>query len=468
VASDTFHYSSDFQELILASLIQHQDKLSFLAPALKSSYFSGVYATLAAKAALDYNSTRGRFPSFIVLSEMLRAQVSQLNPGDADLAQSYVKRLSEMDTADYLYVRDNLLKFAKERAVVGAIHQSVEILKKGELPPDGFAKLFVEAMQVGENLDDLGYILHADTDAVVDKVTKVGYGISTGYALLDRIWKHGWGPGWLVVPLAPPKRYKTAFAINLALNMVGPAIGEDIIYYACELNQEQAMVRAMVHLAKLPEDYMYESPVKFKEAVKTALQGKVAGNLLFKSFASKGAKMSDLRAHARSAIAQLKIKPKAIFIDYAETVQPSDKREAEYRQQANIYVEARALASEFGVTVIMPDRCNKDTVDKATPDMKSFQGAFEKAGVVDVALGLCATDEEYRNYVIRVFNFLNRHGRAYQHLRGVVDPQTWRFELQEEVPYEPEANDKPKKRGGGSGSDSHAGRRIPAELLEQA
>ena len=382
---DQFSFDDDYQNLVLACLVKKQDSLAHLAAALKPSYFTGVYSTMAAKCMLDYYAAQSRFPTFIVLAELLRAQVAQLKPDDQELAQTYVQKLSSLDTSDYLYVRDTLVRFAKERAVIGAIHKSVELLKEGKLPSDGFAGMFTEAMQVGSNLDDLGYVLHADSDKVIDKVTDVKYGLPTGYKLLDKIWRHGWGPGWLVVPLAPPKRYKTGLCINLAMNVIGPAIAENVFYYACELNQEQAMVRAMVHLAKLPEDYMYDSKEKFREAVKKAMQQKVAGNLLFKSFSSKGAKMGDIRAHAKTAISQLGIKPRLIVIDYAETVQPSDKKEAEYRQQANIYVEARALASELGVTVVMPDRCNKETVDKAVPDMKGFQGAFEKAGVVDIA-----------------------------------------------------------------------------------
>jgi replicative DNA helicase len=452
--TDRYPFKEDYQDLLLATLCQHQDSIGYLATALKPAYFSGVYSTLTAKCALDYYAAQNRFPTFIVLAELVREKAAPLNPSDADLAQTYVQKLATLDTSDYLYIRDTIVKFAQERALVDAIRKSVELLKEDKVPDDGFSTMFAEAMRVGTNLDDLGYVLHADADRVIDKVTDVRYGIPTGYPLLDRIWRHGWGPGWLIVPLAPPKRYKTAFCINLAMNMVSPAIGDDVFYYACELNQELAMVRAMCHLARLPDDYLYDSKEKFRKAVKSAMQDKVAGNLLFKSFASKGAKISDIRAHARTAISQLKLRPKAMFIDYAETVMPSDKRDPEYRQQANIYVEARALGSEFNCPVIMPDRCNKETVDKDVPDMKGFQGSFEKAGVTDVAIGLCSTEEEYRDGIIRFFNFINRHGRAYQHLRGKVDPQTWQVEIHEQIPFEPDSDRKRRK-----------GPSLPAELL---
>ena len=73
----------------------------------------------------------------------------------------------------------------------------------------------------------------------------------------------------------------------------------------------------------------------------------------------------------------------------------------------------------------------------------------------------CATDDEYRSNILREFVFLNRHGRAYQHLRGRVDPESWRIEMTEEVPWdEPKPEDEQKRRP----SKRRPG--VPQELLE--
>ena len=131
--------------------------------------------------------------------------------------------------------------------------------------------------------------------------------------------------------------HNTTFALNLALNMVGPGLQYDIIYYACEISQDLALMRALCHLGKVDMDQAYESPQGFKEHVHKAVQSKVAGTLLFKSFASKSTTIGDIRAHARTAIKQLDIRPKMIVIDYAETVKPTERgKESDYRQQANI------------------------------------------------------------------------------------------------------------------------------------
>jgi hypothetical protein len=81
--------------------------------------------------------------------------------------------------------------------------------------------------------------------------------------------------------------------------------------------------------------------------------------------------------------------------------------------------------------------------------MKSFQGAFEKAGIVDAAIGLCATDEEYKHDRVRYFVFLNRHGEAYKHYDGTVDPQRMKMTVGQEIDYTPEDEDddaKPRRK----------------------
>ncbi len=209
------------------------------------------------------------------------------------------------------------------------------------------------------------------------------------------------------------------------------------------------MCRAMCNISGFKSDDVFESPEKFSQQVKAKMREAVAGNLLFKSFTAKSASLLYIRQHAKMAVAQFNLKLKAIVIDYAETVAPVEvsKNDPEYRRSAAVYTGARALGAEFGCPVIMPDRCNRETTDKAVPSMTSFQGSFEKAGIVDVALGLCATEEERRKNIIRLFTFLNRHGQSNQHLRGTVKADTWRMEFNQEVPYEEEQKMKEDAEG---------------------
>ncbi len=462
---ETYNFSNEFQDLILACVLQHPSHMLKFDRVLMPSQFSGTHATIVAEAMFTYASKYGRFPSWETLVELSETQARRVEVTEDDAPnkiREYLTRLQQMDTGDIEYVTERAVAFAKEREVIVSVRKVIENIKDNKPVDFDIVKMFEQALSVGQNLDDMGYILHAHADQIVDKVSSRDYGISTGYPLLDKVWRNGWGPGWLIVPLAPPKRYKTAFAINLALNMVGPSIAQDVLYYTCEISQELAAVRALTNITGKNMDYLYESPEKFKAAIRESMTHTMAANLLFKGFPSKSTTIGQIKAHAKQAIYQFNLKPRAIFIDYAETVKPSEtKNTKDYRQQSDIYTEARAMGHELGCTVIMPDRCNRETVGRAVPNMTSFQGAFEKAGIVDGAIGLCATEAEFKQDVLRLFIFINRHGKALQHFRGAVSPDVMQIRVNEEIPYEPE--DEPNEPGRRRRRDREDGD-LPEEL----
>jgi hypothetical protein len=344
-------------------------------------------------------------------------------------------------------VVEHVVAFARERALLIAIEKSHEFLVAGETPPGGYGKMFQDALKIGQNLEDVGYRLMPgqdnDINRMIDKVTSDEYGTATGFADLDTIWPFGWGPGWLVSILAPPKRFKSMFCANLALNIV-EEYNSPVFYYPCEISQELAALRCLCNLANMPVEDLYSNVTDFRELVHKVADEHFKSMLLIKGFPARSATISgDIRSHALTAASRFGLKPKAIIIDFAETVKPSSnpKTTSESRAQGEIYIEARALGAEMGCPVILPDRCNKETVGRRVPSMKSFQGSFEKAGIVDVAIGLCASDDEYVANQIRYFVFLNRHGASYQHYRGTVAPSTMRMTIDERIPWNPDEHE---------------------------
>lgn len=240
--------------------------------------------------------------------------------------------------------------------------------------------------------------------------------------------------------------HNTTMSLNVALNIVSPAIAGDVIYYTCEISQELAIVRALSRLAGAPLEDMYVNPEQFIENAEAAMQMQLAGHFLVKGYPSKSVRISDIDAHLHTVQTQMGIHPKLVVIDYAENIMPSNKDASEHQQAASIFTEARAMGQKRGCAVLLPDRCNKETVGAAVPSMTSFQGAFQKSGIVDAAIGLCATDAEFVANVMRWFVFLNRHGPAYQHFRGRVEPDKYKMEILEDIPYEPEEKDRKRRK----------------------
>jgi hypothetical protein len=458
---ETYNFSDDFQDLLLACLIRKPEHFFGFGQVIQASFFNGPLAVETVTNLKGYFEKYGKYPGFSMLGNYSYQKAAKYDEQHAKKLIEYTSKLAQMDTSDWKGALDASIDFARERAVYDGLKMISAAQKEGKTKEVNAVELMTKALSVGTNFNDMGMSLFHDSDKAIDTLTRHDYGVPTGYTELDKIWRYGWAPGWLIVPLAPPKRLKTAFCINLAINM--STYGQsDVLYYACEISQELAMMRSIYNLSGYTEAEVYDKPEIYKPRVKKALSEKMYGNIWFKGFASKEATIGDIEAHAKQVIALYGLKPKAIFVDYAETVKPMtvQKGTSDWRQQADIYTQARAMGSRLGCCVIMPDRCNKETVGQKVPNMGSFQGAFEKAGIVDVAIGLCATDEEYKLHRMRYFVFLNRHGPAYIHLAGKTDLEHMRMTIDEEIEYDPEDNDNSNGHGHNHG---HSKRSSQAE-----
>ena len=185
--AENFHYDREFQDSILVHFLADPDKFLCYGEVLKPSYFEGAQATIVAYALLNYVKEYGKVPSWPVLKQTAIEQNKKLSLANDDEVLSYVARLREMDTTDSEFVVKKVVSFARERATLGAIRQAIDLMKENKTPDDGFVKLFQDALQVGQNLEDLGLLFHADYREVIDKITKVDYGTPTGYRQWDQL-----------------------------------------------------------------------------------------------------------------------------------------------------------------------------------------------------------------------------------------------------------------------------------------
>lgn len=476
---EKFYYGYETQDLLLACLCRHPQKFSVAGPLIRPEYMWGLDATRLMGFLQEYFAEYNHYPTFEGLTAYIQHMCGQEKQALFNDCVNYIKKLRKVTTRDVDMMAKITIHFAKERALIAAIKNAANLIQEGKIPSEGFGPTFDKVRAVGEDVSNFGICYWDDASEVVAKLTDKTWGVKTGFSLLDKQWRNGWGPGWLIVPLAPPKSYKSTFCMNLALNMTTKRQNHEpipVFYYACEISAELSCARGYCLQSGQKFSDMYDHPAKFlvkaQEAMAEDFEGENGGQLLVKTFPSKSASIGDIRAHAKMASEAFGVYPKAIFIDHAETVRPSErvKSASDHRQQADIYTEARALGADLGCCVIMPDRCNKETVQYAVPSMTSFQGAFQKAGEVDVAIGLCQTPEERLSNDIRYFIFLNRHGRPFGYFGGKVEDETFTMTLETELKFEDEiqkAKEAAMARGNNRGGGGALGSGIFKAVAEK-
>jgi len=462
IVYERYGFSEDFQKKVIACAIRNPEKFETHADLFRPEYFTTTVAFEAVYRLREYREQYSNWPDFSMLANYAFTKLNKLNPEKAEEVVGFVQELGTIDTTDSDAVYDLVRDFAKERKLYRAIRTAHTALMEGKEVEGGVVQLFEQALEIGNAGEDLGILINDDWEKVLTEHGVESQGVPCGrYQLFHEIWRNGWEPGWLVVPLAPPKRFKTTFCINLANGIAGE-IGHphDVIYYACEISQRLAALRALCNMTGFSMNDVFDAREKMIIATRGQI-GRMQGRLLFKSFASKSATISSIKAHAKRAIKILGLKPKAIIIDYAETVRTEGtEKMSEWKQSAEVYTQARAMGVELDCVVIMPDRCKAEFVDKPVPSMRAFQGSFEKAGIVDIAIGLCQTEQEHVQNRMRYFIFLNRHGREMVHLAGKVDPERFQMTVDEEIPYDPdEANN------ANNGGQKHRGGAAPAPVI---
>lgn len=464
--AETFNFDLNFEDLVLATYIANPDKFLCRGDILKSAYFSSVVSSLLMECVVDYQIKYARVPSWEAIYQLTLDKCTAAGQ-DPKAAHEYFKKLRALEANDTDYVLDRVIAFCKHRALINAVKKVARQIREGEQVGDEIIPMFEEATQIGENLQDLGFLFHNAVDEVIDKVQSPDFGVRTGFPQLDSIWKTGWAPGWCIALLAPPKRYKTTVALNIALNVVGPTVGEDVIYYACEISGEQAVLKGFYNITGQGEDIMFDTPEAFKTSVREAISQKVVGNLVIKHFPIGTATVGGtIRNHTRMLMKQLGIKPKLIVIDYADTVMAATKTadDKAYITQANVYKEAIAVGKEVGAAVLIPDRLTAEAAEQKVPVKRVFQGAFAKGGIVDGALVLCQTPTEYQKNIFRTFVFVNRHGPAFQYFQGSIDPALSKIDFGDPIPYNPEDEEKDDKPTKGKHRNGNTG--VPDELIE--
>ncbi len=253
IGNGSNNFSQDFQDAILSCLIKYPDEFYTFGEIIEPAYFNGPAASEPVLRLLDYKKQFGKYPNFSTLGNYAFHKAARVNIDHAKDTLDYVEKLAAIDTSDKAAVLSLSIKFVKERAIYDAIRKIHGAQTEGKTDEIDPVQIVKEALIVDTNVKDLGFSLYHQYEKIVDTVTDRTYGVPTGFAEFDKLWKFGWAPGRLIVLLAPPKRFKTAFAINLALNIVQQQ-DADVLYYSCEISQELAAMRALTNITGWTQD----------------------------------------------------------------------------------------------------------------------------------------------------------------------------------------------------------------------
>ena len=193
---EKYNSTPDYQDRILACIIQHPERFMCYTGVLNAAYFSGISRIVTARNLFLYCKKYNRFPAWDVLVQKVYAEIeSTPDQKEEENIMSYLKRLKDMDTGDIDSVVEDVVKFARKRAYLIALEEAFQYWQEGKEPTGGFESLFKEASQVGINFQDFGYLIGPNQGesilGIIEEYLDRKPGIKLGatFDLFDQVWQ---------------------------------------------------------------------------------------------------------------------------------------------------------------------------------------------------------------------------------------------------------------------------------------
>ena len=321
-----------------------------------------ITSKVASKANLEYHCSI-LIQKYISRELMMLCQrsISEINNTDNDVFQTIQKISSEIESFS--------IKNAKDFKEFNTVAH--EMIKK------------IETMQLSGN-----------------KIV----GLDTGFARLNAI-SNGWHSPDLVIISARPATGKTAFALNLAVNLAKQNI--PVAFFSLEMSTEQLAMRVISSMTGIYSNYLTKAEIH-EGNWKTLLSTNFNLPLYVDDTASLN--LLDFKEKVRKAKKKWGIK--AVFVDYLQLMSVYGKGNRE-QEISTISRTLKAMAKELDVPIIALAQLSRDVEKRnGEPRLSDLResGAIEQDA--DIVIALHNEEPESDNPLIKVLYLKHRNGEV--------------------------------------------------------
>lgn len=403
--ADTMTYEADFGPKFQFHILAVMTRIPVFAlryrSALSHEFFNDEIHKVVSKAFLIHLDEHKVIPTTATLLEECKQLTSaQTMP----YVEALLEKLKEDDISDHAAVAKKTVEWGKTQAMCVAVINCAELIESKKR--DKVIARIQQAQLVGEDLLSLGLNYNTNTAAraaaYADPDDDAPDMVATGIKHLDMAMNGGLGRGELGVVIAPPGKGKTTTLIQFGFGALLSASNYDVLHYTLEMPAKKIARRyddrLMGQLVKTksmdPQEYgrlLVERSKKF-----------IKGRLMVQQYNTRQASASTFRAHL-SLLAADGFHPDLIIVDYGDIVRPERRLGDMRHEQAGVYEDLRQLAGELNCAIWTASQGNKASLDKDVVSISEFAESFEKAAIVDAAIGFCQTKDERVESKCRLF-----------------------------------------------------------------
>lgn len=203
-------------------------------------------------------------------------------------------------------------------------------------------------------------------------------GLPTGFEELDKLTS-GLQRGDLVIIAARPSMGKTAFAINLAYNIVIKS-KQPVAFFSIEMPKEQIAQRFLSLESNVPLAKIRNATLSIQDMDRIAEAISILSELPIFIDDSPVITTMDIRVKSR----KIKVERKqigAIFIDYMQLIKGEDKHESRVQELSEISRSLKALAKELNVPVVALSQLSREVEKRA--DRRPLLSDLRESGAIE-------------------------------------------------------------------------------------
>lgn len=406
-----FKFDKDFQISILASLCQDYMFLKLAATKLKDSYFCNEALSWLFLTISDYYTHYKVVPTEEVLNAYL-TNITDINKRkilDFSDVGGVIKRLFK-PLRHKQFVIDELLRFIQHQEVVGAIYKSLPHVANEEY--DIVVKLIDDAVKVGRKLSDKGSNYFSDfNNRLTSELNRDDEeSIPTGIVPLDFLLEGG-GHQYqdFGLLMSQPNVGKTFCLIHMAKRAVLEF--KNVVYIYTE-GPEHKLERRMDRTWTLTNKDVYRSNIPLIRSKLSTLREKFGERLFIKSFPAGKRTVEDLESYLLDLRGD-GFTANLLLVDYLEGLKFSGSYKAassqEYIGVGGLCRDLKGLAQELNLACWAATHVRSAAFNKKRLELKDIGKAIvDKAAIADIIIGLCQTEDELKQGIIRMLLAKNR------------------------------------------------------------
>jgi replicative DNA helicase len=246
--------------------------------------------------------------------------------------------------------------------------------------------------------------------------------LKTGLIDLDHL-TGGLHTGSLVLWAARPSVGKTSLAAGVALGLI--LEGHPVLFASLEQTRKELMERMMCYRARVDSHALREGLLDADELLRLRLAGdEIRGRPLM---IDHGGRQTVVRIATNARRMKRRLGLAAVFIDYLQLVEPSDRKLQRYEQVGEISRGLKALAKELSVPVVAMCQLNRSPEARAEnePRLSDLRESGSLEMDADCVALLSRSEQEHG--VVRLNVAKNRNGPTGE-VKLVYQPQFTRFE----------------------------------------